>query len=769
VRVDRVTRATSSVLIKIYETLIGRDASAIFNDLLDKAAIYEKLIRPSDKNNLSRGFQELDYINAVSSYILLMYLMSLPKDSFENTQSLVGIVDFLQKYYVRRNITDTPSTRIIDQLQIDVIEHCEVDTDGLFKELQIALGYVGWRVLPENKDNLDSLRRGLHDVISSVGQMHRFNFDVIQSDEATFQFQFRVLEEAITQANELAKEQQEATLNAAEKMREIQLSSNLVAAIDALLPYAQADFQTTYNQLQTSKQSVNAGNSHFVGVRTPTQDDFFQPMLQQTVESVSEQITRRLSELRNSLQEAQQALKKIEATKAGLELLRTRLLSAAKELLEHVPNPDHCPVCHSDFEQGQLLARMVESNTEFSSDELGSIQTEISDVETEFDSISSVDASLKALIDFVGPSAKSLTVAEALLRIEESRAALEQEKSQLSITQNRLVGLESNGLTMTDLLAKLATANFTTLKSEEDLQQVKSTELALQANNRDRLHVIQAQLNKVRQETAVLANIYSLDVFISPQELVLQIRTIHQKLQSTFEAREIMRKYLTVGSVSSLDTLSATLKSMQELINKVQTISAKEVYENKALAQEAALIEQLTNEAKACEVKDRHLNEARILLEQLRQMGSGGALTMRILGENADEIGKTFAKIHMPNEFDIKSEEGELRIIRRQANENVDLVQMSTGQRAAFALSLFLAMNARLQSGPPILLFDDPVAHVDDINVLSFLDHLRDIAINGSRQIFFATADSKLAGLFRHKFRFLGSEDFREVNLVRDN
>ena len=106
--------------------------------------------------------------------------------------------------------------------------------------------------------------------------MHRFNFDVIQSDEATFQFQFRVLEEAITQANELAKEQQEATLNAAEKMREIQLSSNLVAAIDALLPYAQADFQTTYNQLQTSKQSVNAGNSHFVGVRTPTQDDFFQ-------------------------------------------------------------------------------------------------------------------------------------------------------------------------------------------------------------------------------------------------------------------------------------------------------------------------------------------------------------------------------------------------------------------------------------------------------------------------------------------------------------
>ncbi|MNG31173.1 hypothetical protein D3C84_1169240 [compost metagenome] len=91
---------------------------------------------------------------------------------------------------------------------------------------------------------------------------------------------------------------------------------------------------------------------------------------------------------------------------------------------------------------------------------------------------------------------------------------------------------------------------------------------------------------------------------------------------------------------------------------------------------------------------------------------------------------------------------------------------MSTGQRAAFALSLFLAMNGRLQSGPPILLFDDPVAHIDDINMLSFLDHLRDLAISGSRQIFFATADNKLAGLFRHKFRFL-EDDFKELRLSR--
>ena len=149
-------------------------------------------------------------------------------------------------------------------------------------------------------------------------------------------------------------------------------------------------------------------------------------------------------------------------------------------------------------------------------------------------------------------------------------------------------------------------------------------------------------------------------------------------------------------------------------------------------------------------------------------MSSGGELADRILAENAHEIGRTFASIHMPNEFDLKADKGKLRIVRRRTGSEVDLNQMSTGQRAAFALSLFLAMNNRLQSGPPVLLFDDPVAHVDDINVLSFLDHLRDLAINGTRQIFFATADSKLAGLFRHKFRFLGANEFREIRLVRD-
>ena len=64
-------------------------------------------------------------------------------------------------------------------------------------------------------------------------------------------------------------------------------------------------------------------------------------------------------------------------------------------------------------------------------------------------------------------------------------------------------------------------------------------------------------------------------------------------------------------------------------------------------------------------------------------------------------------------------------------------------------------------------MLDDPVAHVDDINTLSLLDHLRDIALSGERQIFFASADAKIGSLFGRKFRFLG-ERFVQIDLARD-
>ena len=164
-------------------------------------------------------------------------------------------------------------------------------------------------------------------------------------------------------------------------------------------------------------------------------------------------------------------------------------------------------------------------------------------------------------------------------------------------------------------------------------------------------------------------------------------------------------------------------------------------------------------------MKLRRVDSAESVLQDLLSQQSERVLTETVLRENAAKIASTFARIHAPNEFDLEVDGG-LTILRRGGG-NVNLDEMSSGQRAAYALSLFLAMNERLRSGPRVLLLDDPVAHVDDINTLSLLDHLRDIALSGERQIFFATADSKIGALFGRKFRFLGDK-FIQIKLTRE-
>lgn len=133
--------------------------------------------------------------------------------------------------------------------------------------------------------------------------------------------------------------------------------------------------------------------------------------------------------------------------------------------------------------------------------------------------------------------------------------------------------------------------------------------------------------------------------------------------------------------------------------------------------------------------------------------------------QNRKSIETIFSQIHSPVEFSGLSDK--FPLLRRKNNDaDAKLTEISTGQRAAYALSIFLAQNSQLASAPPVMLIDDPIAHVDDLNALSFLDYLREVAVRGKRQIFFATANDKLATLIERKFDFLGS-DFKKIALNR--
>jgi uncharacterized protein with ParB-like and HNH nuclease domain len=125
VKVDKVTRATRSLIILVYESLINRDAAFLFEELTKSATIYGKLLRSDfGPKAVASGLTELDRISSAPAYLVLLYLFSLDSKHVEGVEFLEQVVDLLARYFIRRNVTDKPPTRQIDQALIDLVEAC---------------------------------------------------------------------------------------------------------------------------------------------------------------------------------------------------------------------------------------------------------------------------------------------------------------------------------------------------------------------------------------------------------------------------------------------------------------------------------------------------------------------------------------------------------------------------------------------------------------------------------------------------------------------
>jgi len=138
------------------------------------------------------------------------------------------------------------------------------------------------------------------------------------------------------------------------------------------------------------------------------------------------------------------------------------------------------------------------------------------------------------------------------------------------------------------------------------------------------------------------------------------------------------------------------------------------------------------------------------------------------LEANLDAIRSIFSKIHVPREFrslTVHVQDAQI-VLEDLRGKQRRIEHISSGQRTALTLAIFLTLNQAASRAPRLLIFDDPVTYVDDLNTLAFFDYLREIAIVGDRQIIFATANAKLANLFDKKFDFLG-ESYKRYDLLR--
>lgn len=130
IKIENISKATRSTIIKIYEKLIDRDPEKIFDELAQKSKIYHDFILPEEPNNiisedLDNDLMDLLNVQAAPAYTLLLYLFC--SDKKQDDDFYKKIIIFLGKYFIRRNITDFPNTRNLDKIFMDLIEELEKD------------------------------------------------------------------------------------------------------------------------------------------------------------------------------------------------------------------------------------------------------------------------------------------------------------------------------------------------------------------------------------------------------------------------------------------------------------------------------------------------------------------------------------------------------------------------------------------------------------------------------------------------------------------
>lgn len=119
--------ATRTTLLDIYEKMIKSDYSTLLDDLLEKSKKYSLIVNNSDEEYVyTPALQDLERISGAPSYILMLYIMSNQTELELTDDQLTSIIKTLITFFVRRNVTDVPSTRKLTQLFIDIIAEAKL-------------------------------------------------------------------------------------------------------------------------------------------------------------------------------------------------------------------------------------------------------------------------------------------------------------------------------------------------------------------------------------------------------------------------------------------------------------------------------------------------------------------------------------------------------------------------------------------------------------------------------------------------------------------
>lgn len=444
----------------------------------------------------------------------------------------------------------------------------------------------------------------------------------------------------------------------------------------------------------------------------------------------------------------------------------------SRQILQLKPELENCPACNQFYQRKEIEEIFKQAAGDTQQADYSGLENRALLLRTEIESLEGIRSELKAAIEIIKLIIKAGLANE--VRLGDLRLLRE-------LAEKRAVAIETSEKNYREIIGELTNLGF----SDQEFHSLAlDLEIDKQILSEDIVrNWISINLSKLKsefdQEKLILENVQ-----IDEGKRINELKKLNDLLggSSVEDFSEIdIRVQKAMQLQTEIHYIKANLAfeedsdfnlmfaSYQECIQVMKDYISTSATEKVNLQQLEVSKLKIKDYEKKLAVESKLLARAsdayNLFTDLILNNGKEQALT-RFIERNRKLINKVFNRIHSPHEFSGLAP-GKVKLIRLDGNVETSLLQVSTGQRAALAISIFLALNLSLKNAPPVILIDDPVAHIDDLNTLSFLDFLREIAINTNRQIFFATASQKLASLVEKKFAFLGEEDFKRYDLSR--
>ncbi|PKP43153.1 MAG: hypothetical protein CVT93_00800 [Bacteroidetes bacterium HGW-Bacteroidetes-10] len=496
-----------------------------------------------------------------------------------------------------------------------------------------------------------------------------------------------------------------------------------------------------------------------------------------TEEDINKVIARNRANLaaaKSELDNSETELKNLLSHLSNTEKVINEIKLLGKEYLTLSPDADSCPLCQSPFEHLDLQKRIKEvilSNSKKNQDKIDELhqkQQAAKEKVAKFTMILNDLSTIMAVYEntFISDF-NDITLAKIVQDIskfkeEESNfnkrkqeyEAFQQTIESFNITEDEFSYI-SNKL-ITDIGPEFILAFDNKKLFEDKFAELNSKNVQLK-EQLDIIQEIKFKLNANFKKSIGLEEdkSYTLDELISI--LVREKRSITD-IEYYFNQLIQVIEVQIDEQVSEIDLrLSVLQKNLASL--KAEQKNQYELNQAKRLKLQSQTF--LDNNIE----KFKRIKEGFEALQSLRQ-SDGTEQLDSFFENNLKEIVDVFKTIHSPREFKSLVFQDKQLFLIKDNDKWHKVNEISTGQRAALALSIFISLNRQLKNGPNLMIFDDPMSHIDDLNALSFLDYLRFFILKEERQIFFATANARLASLFEKKFEFL-ENDFQKWELKR--